>query len=316
MARGRFLNTSIAEDMALNQLSIEAHWLYMMTIPHLDRDGLIKADTYLLFGKVCPRRPELIGRIDDLVDEWAKSGLVIVYPTRDGRVAYFRGFSKNQQGMHYSREAASTLEPPPNHVRAESGIEPIQDEVMDEPEPSQSDEIPTPDEIRMNSGLTPAEVKYEVKGEGESVRVAHKSPPRQKTRQELTRDRAKRLSAGEFAGCEPRLLTVLTNAVKHIYGYDSLIESPGDDRLEDKLRREAYRLWQTGFQDVQAMEMLADNWRTFSAGFKIKRPQGDQLYELAVSLANRVDNAPASVPVNGKGPYRNMVVERIEGEDW
>jgi hypothetical protein len=316
MARGRFLNASIAADLALNSLSLEAHWLYMMTIPHLDRDGLIIADTYVLFGKVCPRRPELIGRIDDLIAEWVASELVIVYPTRKGKVAFFKGFGKNQQGMHYSREAASDLDVPSGYERTDRGVEPIQEEVSSESEQGEMPFEPTPDQLPTNSGLTPAELEVEVKEEGESVREAHKSPPRQKTRQELTRDRASRLSAGEFAGCNPKLLTVLTNEVKHIYGYDTLIDDPGDDKLEDKLRREAYRLWQTGFQDVQAMEMLADNWRTFSAGFKIKRPQGDQLYELAVSLANRVDKAPASVSVNGKGQYHNMTVQRVEGEDW
>lgn len=156
MARGRFLNTSIAEDIALNSLSIEAHWLYMMTIPHLDRDGLIKADTYVFFGKVCPRRPKLIPRIDALIAEWAAVGLAIVYPTHDGQVAFFRGFTKNQQGMTYSREGASALEPPPGYIRTSTGLEPNKGDSGESG--SNTPCKPTPDQLLTNSRPAPDEV--------------------------------------------------------------------------------------------------------------------------------------------------------------
>jgi hypothetical protein len=159
MARGRFINTSIATDTKLNSLSIEAHWLYMMTIPHLDRDGLIIADTYVLFGKVCPRRPEVISRIDALIAEWVACGLVTTYSTDDGIVAYFHGFAKNQQGMTYSREGASVLQAPPGYTRTNSGL--------------------TQDELMSNSCNGRAEVKYEYEykdQEGESAHVASPEP--------------------------------------------------------------------------------------------------------------------------------------------
>jgi hypothetical protein len=44
MARGRFLSESVATDARLNGLSVEAELVYLMTIPHLDRDGLIEGD--------------------------------------------------------------------------------------------------------------------------------------------------------------------------------------------------------------------------------------------------------------------------------
>lgn len=157
MARGRFLNVTVAADIALNSLSLEAHWLYMMTIPHLDRDGLIIADTYVFFGKVCPRRPELIPRIDALIDEWAKAGLVTLYLTHDGKVAFFHGFTKNQQGMHYAREGASALQPPPGYVRTKTGLEPNNGDGSKHSD--DTPEIPSPDPLPTNSRLTPAEVK-------------------------------------------------------------------------------------------------------------------------------------------------------------
>lgn len=174
MARGRFLNASIAVDIELNSLSLEAHWLYMMTIPHLDRDGLIVADTYVFFGKVCPRRPELIPHIDTLIDEWATCGLVTLYSTRDGKVAYFHGFTKNQQGMHYSREGTSILDVPPGYIRTSAGLIPVEEAETQDDEKKDDDtpDEPTPDQLPTNSGLSPAEVKDQVKDqdqEGESA---------------------------------------------------------------------------------------------------------------------------------------------------
>lgn len=186
MARGRFLNASIAVDIELNSLSLEAHWLYMMTIPHLDRDGLIIADTYVFFGKVCPRRPELIPRVDALIAEWVTAGLVIVYPTHDGMVAFFLGFTKNQQGMHYSREGASILQPPPGYVRTDTGLEPNSGDSG-----NSGGDTPcglTPDELLTNSRPNPphvhaharAEVKSQVKSQVEvkvEVEVERATPP-------------------------------------------------------------------------------------------------------------------------------------------
>lgn len=180
MARGRFLNTSIAEDIELNGLSLEAHWLYMMAIPHLDRDGLIKADTYVFFGKVCPRRPELIPRVDALIAEWVTAGLVIVYPTHDGMVAFFSGFTKNQQGMTYSREGASVLESPPGYIRTSTGLELNKSDNGDTgsntpceptPDPLTTNSRPTPDQLLANININ-SNVNNEVKAEAEKAAPA------------------------------------------------------------------------------------------------------------------------------------------------
>ncbi len=77
MARGRMLNATIAKDKQLNELSIEAEYIYLKTIPHLDRDGLINGDPALLWSDVCPRRQELMPRMQAIIDEIVASGLVI-----------------------------------------------------------------------------------------------------------------------------------------------------------------------------------------------------------------------------------------------
>ena len=128
MAKGRFVNKSIAIDKALNSMSFEAEAYYLKTLPHLDRDGLILyGDGHELWAQVSPRRINLLERVPEFVNEWLDSALVILYETSEGDVLYFRGFLKNQKGLVYSREAPSIYEPPPGFSRTDSGLEQTDD---------------------------------------------------------------------------------------------------------------------------------------------------------------------------------------------
>lgn len=125
MARGRMISVSVAIDRRLNALSLEAQLVFLMTIPHLDRDGLIAGDPPLLAGKVLPRRTELHAHVADLIQEWLDAkdengvGLVISYATADTQVLFFPGFAKNQT-FQYAREGASQFPPPPGYLRTAS----------------------------------------------------------------------------------------------------------------------------------------------------------------------------------------------------
>lgn len=148
MARGRFLSRSIATDKRLGALSLLSEFLFLKTIPHLDRDGLILAE--FLGITVAPRRPEVAAADTELWQEWVTVGLVIAYETEEGTVLHFPGFAKNQQGMRYDREAPSRYAPPPYHIRTATGLVPAS--------------IPTnsgltPDEVPTNSGVTPPQGK-------------------------------------------------------------------------------------------------------------------------------------------------------------
>jgi len=148
MARGRFISESVAKDARLNSLSVEAQLVYLMTVPHLDRDGLIEGDPDVLWGTVCPKRRQFLDRMAEFIQEWAKAELVLMYDSDDGPVLWFKGFAKNQMGMRYDREAPSKFPPPPDSA--------------------------TPDQLRTNSGNCRAEVKdqVEVKDEGKAEAAA------------------------------------------------------------------------------------------------------------------------------------------------
>lgn len=148
MANGRFISRTIATDKRLSQLSIEAEYLFLKTLPHLDRDGLILAD--VLWATVTPRRPAMAAIIDDLCLEWYRTGLAVSYETDEGTIIYFPGFAKNQQGMRYDREGPSRYAPPPGMVRSAIGL--------------------TPDQLRTNSGLTPAQGQGQGQDQGQDQR--------------------------------------------------------------------------------------------------------------------------------------------------
>lgn len=153
MARGRMIANTVATDKRFNSLTAEAALVYLMAIPHLDRDGLILGDAMPLWGKVCPRRNEFMGHMADIIGEWVNAGLVIAYDCDEGMILCFTGFRQNQTGIHYDREAASAFPPPPDYIRTSKGL--IR---------TSADEVPTnsgltPDKVRTNSELSPAEIK-------------------------------------------------------------------------------------------------------------------------------------------------------------
>lgn len=134
MASGRFLSISIAEDERLGKLSITAELIYIKTIPHLDRDGMISGKPGLLWAKACPLREELFGHTQAIVEEWVKLGLVIRFATDEGPVLFFTGFSKNNNLPHYDRERPSRFPPPPGYTRNGKGlvtVEQVQDELQE-----------------------------------------------------------------------------------------------------------------------------------------------------------------------------------------
>lgn len=166
MARGRMLNQSIAEDAEFNEMSIEAQLMFLRTVPFLDRDGLINGNASVLRGKVAPLL-DLPKSMASIVDEWLNAGLIIRYTAGKQTILFFPGFAKNQVGMRYEREAASTYPPPPGYTRTPKGlVAPGEDEPQSPPKDdsdngengAKPNGEQTPDECRTNAGTMPDEV--------------------------------------------------------------------------------------------------------------------------------------------------------------
>lgn len=130
MARGRMLSTDVSSDPDAQSLSIASYALYLSTIPHLDRDGLIDAHPLKLVAIAAPMRYEFRDTAAALINEWVEIGLVVRYQVSSRQsVLFFKGFRRHQQGMEYKRESASRFPPPPGWTRTEEGLVPVDPEL-------------------------------------------------------------------------------------------------------------------------------------------------------------------------------------------
>lgn len=168
MARGRMLNSKIAEDIKFNGMSIDAQFLFMRTIPFLDRDGIVLGHPALLWSKVAPLLTQYAATMGSIIDEWEQAGFVIRYQDGDTPLLFFPGFRKNQIGMRYDREPASEYAPPPGYVRGHDGLEQDGETVQAKPVPPTSNQNgahpPTAssndvDSGRQTSGRLPADFR-------------------------------------------------------------------------------------------------------------------------------------------------------------
>lgn len=117
MARGRMLSQKIAEDIDFNGMSIDAQFLFMRTIPFLDRDGLVVGHPGLLWSKIAPLLTQYTSTTASAIEEWISTGFVTKYMDGKTPVLFFKGFAKNQSLTHYDREAPSSFAPPPGYYR-------------------------------------------------------------------------------------------------------------------------------------------------------------------------------------------------------
>lgn len=124
MARGRMISKDASRDPDLNRLPIEAELVYVLSLAHLDRDGLISGEPQLLFSDACPLRAELLDKMPAIIQSWIDAQLIIRYEWKDGPLLYFPGFRKHNSNLEYTKEPTSKYPPPPHFTRCEFGLLP------------------------------------------------------------------------------------------------------------------------------------------------------------------------------------------------
>lgn len=152
MPDGRFLSKTIANDWELNSVSLEADYLFIRCVPHLDVEGRMPGHPSEVRGTAVPLRRGLSDlQVDVCLEELAKAGLVEWYEVNGRPCLQFPGFQRHQKGLRKEREADSRIPSP--KVQAAQRITTV----------LRTNSGPTPED----SGSTPAEVevKVEVKGE-------------------------------------------------------------------------------------------------------------------------------------------------------
>jgi len=134
MAKGRLIHKVISVSKKLADLPNDSvRLLYTWIIPHLDSEGRMVADEYVIKGQVVPRIQTIMPEdIINYLQIMADSGLIELYEVNGERYLELCQFGEFQ-AIRKDREGASKLPSPPNSNQ-------------------------TPTKLQPNSNQTPAEV--------------------------------------------------------------------------------------------------------------------------------------------------------------
>lgn len=142
MARGRFISNTLGESHKFARLANDTHrLLYVLLITHTDVNGRVDADPIWIKGKVTTRLPITDTQITEALRDMHRVGLITHYRVRGMPYLEITNFTEHNT-IRKDREAKPTIPGP------EEGV-------LDA-------NPPTPEELRSNSGTTPAEVQVEV----------------------------------------------------------------------------------------------------------------------------------------------------------
>jgi hypothetical protein len=177
MARGRMLNRSLAQSVQFMSLANDTHrLLFVMAIPHLDREGRMTANPRAFRATACPMLDHITDRtILEAFNDFSKNRLIDFYTDDGSRDVYSSpGFKNQQQGMRYDREAPSKFGCPPGTANPgkKSGPPPDSSGAGPEtsgytPESQQNEPTdaklqhsgPPPESVRSQSGGLPLKLK-------------------------------------------------------------------------------------------------------------------------------------------------------------
>lgn len=125
MAKGRLMPAELAYDERLARLDLAHMTLFLLMLPHLDRDGLMDGRPLALWAKAAPLRLELREDAARAISAWVDAGLVVRYAGAQGEALLFvQDFRQWNSDFKYEREAPSKYPPPPGWVRTRFGLAP------------------------------------------------------------------------------------------------------------------------------------------------------------------------------------------------
>jgi hypothetical protein len=166
MASGRMIQRKISSNKELPKLialldgrmghphGAMAALLYTWSIAHLDCEGRMHGDPFVVKGSVVPRisfiTPELV---ETYLVAMAEVGLVVYYEAEDDRWLFFPAFEGSQPHLRKDREADSKIPSHHNAMRIISGS--------------------TPEQLRRDSGPTPAEEKRSSREDQDQEKGTH-----------------------------------------------------------------------------------------------------------------------------------------------
>ena len=114
MTDGRMLKKQICDSRRLALLKTDsARLLYTWIIPHLDVDGRMSANSFIIKGKVVPRLNQMtLDLIEEYLLDMHINELITLYEADGDIYLYLRKFGDHQKIIR-EREAPSKCPPPP-----------------------------------------------------------------------------------------------------------------------------------------------------------------------------------------------------------
>lgn len=152
MPEGRMLKKAICRSRKMGDLPTDsARLLYVLMLPHLDIEGRLEADPYLIKGLIVPRLKDWdIPKIESCLAELVKCKMILLYQNDGDRYLQYTKF-KSHQKLYPSKEAPSQIPKPPKKNDTNS-------------EQNQEDEPITPELIEATTAKLPASKVKESKG--------------------------------------------------------------------------------------------------------------------------------------------------------
>lgn len=147
MARGRMINSKIARNKAINDLSDDTSRLaFTWLITFADVDGRCNGDPAIVRSLVFPRRVDVtIEQMAGYIQEWAGAGLVIWYEAEGDLWIAFPSFEDNQKGLDRRKEPASEIPEPPVAI---PDTEEVRTEYVPSTEEVRTEYVPGTPEVR------------------------------------------------------------------------------------------------------------------------------------------------------------------------
>jgi hypothetical protein len=129
MAEGRMLKKEISDSKKLGRLkSDRPRVLWFMMLPHLDRDGRLKADPDQIKGRICTKLPYSTKSIQSALEQLHDVGLLVLYDINGDQCLEYTRFHDFQK-FNYDRESESKILPPtPENSRPTPNNSPLIEE--------------------------------------------------------------------------------------------------------------------------------------------------------------------------------------------
>lgn len=131
MARGRMINKKVCEDARFVGLcDCRSKLSFILLITFTDRDGRVSGSPKQVAGMLYPYDDSVTSAtMATYMKEWAEAGLVLWYQVNGIQCIQFPAFHKNQTGLRYETEQASTI-PAPSHPDAQLVLQSVRQSVQ------------------------------------------------------------------------------------------------------------------------------------------------------------------------------------------